>query len=149
MKIITNNKKAYHDYFILDKFEAGISLTGSEVKSIKNGHINIKDSYCKVKNREAYLNNANITPYGNSSIFNHEPLRQRKLLLHKEELRKIQEKLKKEKLTIIPLKIYITEKGLIKLEIGLAKGKKQYDKRETLAKKDFERKMKRTIKYDI
>ena len=147
MKILSNNKKAYHDYFILKEYEAGIELFGSEVKSIKEGRCNLKDGYCKIKNREVFLYNIHVSPYTNASIFNHDPERPRKLLMHKYEILKIHNKIKEEGLTLIPLKLYL-KNGLIKVEIGLAKGKKNYDKRETLAKKDFERKVKKNLKYD-
>ena len=148
MKIISNNKKAFHDYYILTKYEAGIELFGSEVKSVREGRINLKDSFCKIKDREVFLFNVHISPYTNASIFNHEPERIRKLLLHKNEILKLRQRIKEESLTLIPLKVYITEKGLIKIELGLAKGKQLHDKRDTLAKRDFERKVKKDLKYN-
>lgn len=148
MKIITNNKKATHDFFIEETYQAGIELKGSEVKSIKEGRINLKDSFAKIKKNEVLLYNVNISPYKQSAMFNHEPERPRKLLLHKYEIRKINQKIKQDKSTIIPLKVYINDRGLIKVDVAIAKGKKKYDKRETLAKRDFDRKLRKTEKYE-
>lgn len=148
MKIIVNNKKARHDFFIEETYQAGIELHGSEVKSIKEGRISLKDSYAKVKKNEVFLHNVNISPYKQSAMFNHEPERPRKLLLHKYEIIKIDQKIKQDKSTIIPLKVYIDDRGLIKVDIAIAKGKKKYDKRETIAKRDFDRKLRKVEKYD-
>ncbi|MDK2945363.1 SsrA-binding protein [Geotoga petraea] len=148
MKIIVNNKKARHDYFIEETYQAGIELLGSEVKSIKDGRINLKDSYAKIKKNEIFLYNVNIAPYKQSAMFNHEPERPRKLLLHKNEIIKINQKIKQDKCTIIPLKVYVDDRGLIKVDIAIAKGKKKFDKRETIAKRDFDRKMRKVKKYD-
>lgn len=144
-KVIATNRKARHDYFILDNFEAGIVLTGSEIKSIRLGHISIKEAYVKIDNREAWLVNAHIAPYDPASRMNHEPLRQRKLLLKKKEIQKLFELVTQKGITIIPLRVYI-KNGRAKVEIGTAKGKKQYDKRATLAKRESDRELLRIQK---
>lgn len=148
MKIVANNKKAFHEYSMSDFMEAGIELTGSEVKSVRNGKVSFKDSFCKVENYEIFLYNLHISPYENASIFNHDPERPRRLLLHKKEILRLNERVRKEGFTIIPTKIYFNESGLIKVEIAIAKGKKVFDKREDLAKKDLERRMRKTEKYE-
>lgn len=137
-KLIANNKKAYHDYFIEETYEAGISLVGTEVKSIRLGKCSIKEAYIRISKNEAYIEGMNITPYEQGNIFNRDPLRTRKLLLHKYEIHKLQGKIAMDGYTIVPLKVYLT-KSLIKLEIGVAKGKKLYDKRHEIAKKDAKR----------
>lgn len=137
-KLIANNKKAYHDYFIEETYEAGISLVGTEVKSIRLGKCSIKEAYIRIAKNEAYIEGMNITPYEQGNIFNRDPLRTRKLLLHKYEINKLQGKIAMEGYTVVPLKVYLT-KSLIKLEIGVAKGKKLYDKRHEIAKKDAKR----------
>lgn len=137
-KLIANNKKAYHDYFIEETYEAGISLVGTEVKSIRLGKCSIKEAYIRISKNEAYIEGMNITPYEQGNIFNRDPLRTRKLLLHKYEIHKLQGKIAMEGYTVVPLKVYLT-KSLIKLEIGVAKGKKLYDKRHEIAKKDAKR----------
>lgn len=145
MKILAQNRKAYHDYEILETYEAGLVLTGTEVKSCKNGQINLKDSHIRIVNGEAFLLNAHISPYEQGTYTNHEPTRTRKLLLHKKEINKLAGKSQEKGLTIIPLKVYLV-KNRIKLEIALAKGKKVYDKREEIRKKDLEKEYSRTIK---
>ena len=147
-KIITKNKKAYHDYFVLETFEAGISLLGTEVKSVKQGKINLKDSYAKVKNGEIYLFNAHISHYKHGNIFNHEPTRTRKLLLHRKEIDKITGKINEKGLTLVPLKVYL-KKGLVKVELGLCKGKKIHDKREEIKRRDIEKEIRYENKYKI
>lgn len=137
-KLIANNKKAYHDYFIEDTYEAGISLVGTEVKSLRLGKCSIKEAYVRLAKDGAYIEGMNITPYEHGNIFNRDPLRSRKLLLHKYELNKLRGKISMEGYTIVPLKVYLT-KSLIKIEIGVAKGKKLYDKRHDIAKKDAKR----------
>lgn len=137
-KLIANNKKAYHDYFIEDTYEAGISLVGTEVKSLRLGKCSIKEAYVRLVKDGAYIEGMNITPYEHGNIFNRDPLRSRKLLLHKYELNKLRGKISMEGYTIVPLKVYLT-KSLIKIEIGVAKGKKLYDKRHDIAKKDAKR----------
>ncbi len=132
------NKKAYYNYIISDEYEAGIALVGTEIKSIRKGSVNISDSYIRIKNNEAYIINMFIEKYDSGSIFNHETNRERKLLLHKREILKIKEKVVKEGYTLIPLKIYI-KNNVAKVLIALAKGKKMYDKREDIKKRDLER----------
>lgn len=138
VKIISSNKKAYFDYSIFEKYTAGIVLTGTEIKSVRAGAINLKDSFIKIENFEAWLYNCHISPYDMGNRYNHEPLRVRKLLLNKKEILKILNKQKQENYTIIPLNAFLS-KGYLKLEIALCKGKKLYDKRETLKKKDIAR----------
>ena len=137
-KLIANNKKAYHDYFIEDTYEAGISLVGTEVKSLRLGKCSIKEAYVRLAKDGAYIEGMNITPYEHGNIFNRDPLRSRKLLLHKYELNKLRGKISMEGYTIVPLRVYLS-KSLIKVEIGVAKGKKLYDKRHDIAKKDAKR----------
>ena len=141
VKIISSNKKAYFDYSIFEKYVAGIVLTGTEIKSVRAGAINLKDSFIKIENFEAWLYNCHISPYDMGNRYNHEPLRVRKLLLNKKEILKILNKQKQENYTIIPLNAFL-KKGYLKLEIALCKGKKLYDKRETLKKKDIARNLK-------
>jgi SsrA-binding protein len=140
------NRSAWHDYFIDDKYEAGIALLGTEVKSIREGKVSFNDSYCLLHKGELFVKSMHIAEYSHGTVNNHDPLRDRKLLLQKKQLRKIESKLKEKGYTVVPLRIYFNEKGLAKMEIGLAKGKKLHDKRETLRKKDVEREMKRYIK---
>ena len=142
-KLIANNKKARHDYFILETLEAGIVLTGTEIKSIRQGKVNLKESYVKVGGGQAVIHGMHISPYDHGNIFNVDPLRDRKLLLHKKEILKIEQKMKEKGLTVVPLSLYINEDGRAKLEIALAKGKKLYDKRDDIAKKDAARRMQR------
>jgi SsrA-binding protein len=142
---VATNRKAYHDYFIEETVEAGIALQGTEVKSLRLGLANLTDSYAIVKNEEMYLLNANISPYTHGNIANHEPLRTRKLLLHKEEIRKLTWKMTQKGFTLIPLKIYFVS-GRAKVLIGLAKGKKSYDKRETIKAKESKREVERVVK---
>lgn len=137
MKLIANNKKAYYDYFIEEKFEAGLCLEGSEVKSIRNGNCSIKESYIKINNSEAYIIGMYIKNYEQKNTFNKlNETRERKLLLNKSEIKKLENVLKNDGYTIMPLQVYLNDKGKVKLEIGTAKGKKNYDKREVLKKKD-------------
>ena len=140
------NRQANHNYFVTDTIEAGIVLTGTEIKSIRNGKCNIKDSYAIIKNNEAYLLNTHISHYEKGNIFNHDELRTRKLLLHKKEIYKLNDKLTLEGYTLIPLKIYFNG-GRAKVLIGVCKGKKNYDKRESLKEKDIAREMAKDIKY--
>jgi SsrA-binding protein len=139
------NRKARYNYFFLEKFEAGIELRGSEIKSLRNGRVDIAESFAREEDNEIYLINSYFAKYSNSSYLNHEENRQRKLLLHKKEIRKIIGKLNKESLTLIPIQIYFNKKGLAKVELALSKGKKNYDKRESKKKKSWERE-KRNIK---
>lgn len=140
------NRKANYDYFIEDSIECGIVLKGSEIKSIRNGKANIKDSYGIIKNNEIYILNMHISKYENSNIFNHDELRTRKLLLHKNEIYKLKNKLNCEGYTLIPLKLYI-KNTKAKILLGLAKGKKNYDKRESIKQRDIDRYNKKTMKY--
>ena len=144
-KLIANNKKAYHDYFILETFEAGIALHGTEVKSLRMGKCSIKESFIRVENEEVYIYGMHISPYEKGNIFNKDPLRVRKLLLHKSEIRKFLGKTKEKGMAIVPLKVYF-KGSLVKVEIGLAKGKKLYDKRQDIAKKDQQREAQRDFK---
>ena len=144
-KIIAVNRKARHDYFVEDTYEAGIALYGTEVKSVRAGQVNLKDSYCSVKNGELYALGIHISPYEKGNIFNKDPLRVRKLLLHKSEINKLIGKTKEKGMAIVPLKVYFS-KSLVKVEIGLAKGKKLYDKRDDIAKKDQKREAEREFK---
>ena len=141
-KIVANNKKARFDFFIEDIFEAGIVLTVTEIKSIRQGKVSINESYAKVRDGEIFILGMNISPYEQGNIFNVDPLRERKLLLSKREIRKIDEINRLKGKTIIPLRVYINERGLAKVQIGIGTGKKNYDKRDSIAKKDAERKMK-------
>lgn len=146
-RIVANNKKARHDYFIDEVYEVGIVLTGTEIKSIRAGRVSIKESFCKLDRKgELYIHGMHISPYEQGNRFNVEPLRSRKLLMHKREISKLIGKLKVTGLTLVPLNVYLNEDGRCKLEIGLARGKKLYDKRETIAKKDADRKIDRAIK---
>ena len=141
-KIVANNKKARFNFFIEDIFEAGIVLTGTEIKSIRQGKVSINESYAKVRDGEIFILGMNISLYEQGNIFNVDPLRERKLLLSKREIRKIDEINRLKGKTIIPLRVYINERGLAKVQIGIGTGKKNYDKRDSIAKKDAERKMK-------
>ena len=144
-KMIANNKKAYHDYFILETYEAGIALHGTEVKSLRMGKCSIKEAFIRVENEEVYVYGMHISPYEKGNIFNKDPLRVRKLLLHKSEIRKLLGKTKEKGMTLVPLKVYFKD-SLVKVEIGLAKGKKLYDKRQDIAKKDQQREAQRDFK---
>lgn len=143
-KIITKNKKARHDYHIVDTFEAGIVLQGSEVKSCRQGSVNLKDSYGRIVNGEIFLVNAHISQYRFANRFNHEPLRMRKLLFHKREIKKFYGKLRERGLSLVPLSLYFNERGKVKAEMALVKGKKQHDKREEIKRKDLKREMQRS-----
>ncbi len=145
IKTMASNRKAFHDYFILERFEAGISLSGTEVKSIRQGTLNLRDSFCNVKDGEIFVIGMHISPYEKGNIFNRDPDRERRLLMHKREIMRLYGKVKQEGLTIVPLSVYF--KGpRVKLEIGLAKGKKLYDKRESQAKRDAAREIDRAMK---
>ena len=145
MKLIANNKKAYHDYFIEEKFEAGLVLHGTEVKSLRMGKCSIKEAYVRIENGEAYIFGMNISPYEMGNIFNKDPLRTRKLLMHRSEIRKLLGASSEEGYTIMPLQVYFKD-GYAKIEIGLAKGKKLYDKRADMAKKDQQREAEKEFK---
>lgn len=143
--LIAQNRKASHDYAILETFEAGIVLKGTEIKSIRQRKINLKDGFARVRDGELYLMNVHISPYEQGNIFNHDPLRTRKLLLHKKQIMKINNEMKNTGITLIPLKVYIKD-GFAKVLLGLAKGKKQYDKREDLKRKDMNREINRMMR---
>jgi len=143
--VLARNKKAFHDYFIEDRMEVGIELIGSEVKSIKAGKLSIKESFVRVIKDEMFIMGLNVTPWEFGSVYNPDENRVRKLLLHKKQIRKFQEKVKQEGYTILPISVY-TKAGLVKVEIALGKGKKNYDKRQSLAKKDQQRQMDRDVK---
>lgn len=145
-RIIAKNKIAYHEYFIEDIYEAGISLSGTEVKSVRASKVNLKDSYAFVKNGEVLVENMHISPYEQGNIYNKDPLRQRKLLLHKREIRKLAEKTQKEGYTLVPVDLHFSG-AYVKMNLGVAKGKKLYDKREAGAKKDAQRDIERALKY--
>jgi SsrA-binding protein len=147
MKIVTVNKKAFHDYEILTKYEAGLVLLGSEVKSIRAGAVSLKDSYVEIRAGEAFLVSSHIGQYANASFNNHEPRRERKLLLNRREIRKCDQRVQVKGLTIIPLRMYLNDKGLVKLEIGLAKGKRQYEKKQKIKDRDIKREVERELKH--
>jgi len=144
-KLICNNKKAYHDYFIEEKFEAGMVLTGTEVKSLRMGRANLNDAFAQIKSGEAFLNNLHISPYEFGNRSNHDADRARKLLLHKKEITKLFSKMREQGYTVVPLRLYL-KSGLVKVELGLAKGKKLYDKREDLKEKDSKRDIAQALK---
>lgn len=144
-KLIANNKKAYHDYFIDEKYEAGIELKGTEVKSLRMGKCSVKESFITINRGEVYIQHMHISPYEKGNIFNRDPLRTRKLLLHKSEIRKLESQVQAKGYTIMPLRVYL-KGSLVKMEIGLARGKKMYDKRQDIAKKDARREAQRDFK---
>jgi len=146
MKVIATHKAAYHDYEIIEPFEAGIALLGSEVKSIKDGRVSLKECYAEVKGDEVFLVKCHISPYEAANRFNHEPLRDRKLLLHRREIRRLIGKIKERGFTLVPLKLLVNDKGKIKIEIALARGKKLYEKRAAIKKRDTEREIRTEIK---
>lgn len=148
IKIIANNKKAYFDYFILENYETGIELFGTEVKSVRLGHVSIKESWIRIDKGELFIMGMHISPYEKGNIFNKDPMRVKKLLMHKKEIQKLSGKLAEKGLTLVPLKVYF-KGSLVKVEIGLAKGKKNYDKRETLAKKTQQREMEKAIRRSM
>lgn len=143
--MITKNRKARHDYHILETFEAGIVLQGTEVKALRDGKVNLKDSYANVRNDEVFLYNVHISPYTHGNIYNHEPLRERKLLLHRKEINKLIGKTREKGLTLVPLKMYF-KNGRVKVELAIARGKKEYDKRDAISKRESDREIKRVLK---
>jgi len=145
-KLIASNKKAHHDYFVLQKYEAGIALTGTEVKSLRDGKANLKDSYVIVKGGEAWLLGTHISPYTHGNLMNHDPERTRKLLLHRAEIGRMEEEIVQKGLTIVPLRLYF-KGGKVKIEIAVVRGKKLYDKRETEKRKEADRESAAAIKY--
>lgn len=146
MRLIAKNKKAYFNYEILETFEAGIALLGSEVKSIREGRISLKESYAEVKDGEVFLVHCHISPYEAANRFNHEPLRDRKLLLHRREIKRLTGKIKEKGLTLVPTKVLLSERGLVKVEVALAKGKRAYQKREAIRERDRDREMRAELK---
>ena len=145
IKIAAQNRKAHHDYFVEDRYEAGIELFGTEVKSIRAGTLNLKDSYCTVKGGELFVHSMHISPYEKGNIFNKDPVRTRRLLMHKREIRKLHDLIKQDGYTLVPLSVYFKD-ARVKVEVGLCKGKKNYDKREAAAKRDAKREIDRTMK---
>lgn len=146
IKLVANNKKAYFDYFIEDKYEAGIELAGTEVKSIRLGKCSIKEAFIRIENGEVFVYGMHISPYEQGNIFNKDPLRVKKLLLHKSEINKIAATLQQKGMTLVPLQVYL-KGSLVKVEIGIARGKKLYDKRESIAKKDQKRELEKSFKH--
>ena len=144
-RTVAQNKKAYYDYFVLEEYEAGIELFGTEVKSIRQGRVNLKDAWCSIDNGEIFVNGMHISPYEQGNIFNRDPLRKKKLLMHKKEIHKLYGTIKQQGLTLIPLSVYFN-KGKAKIKVGLCKGKKIYDKRDVAAKKEANRSIDREIK---
>jgi SsrA-binding protein len=146
MKIVATNKTAYHNYEILESFEAGISLVGSEVKAIREGRISLKESYAEVRAGDIVLVKCHISPYEAANIFNHDPLRVRRLLLHKREIRRLTGKIRERGLTLVPTKVMFNDRGKVKIELGLARGKREYEKRDVLKKRDTDREIRAEIK---
>ncbi|MEW6662602.1 MAG: SsrA-binding protein SmpB [Bacillota bacterium] len=146
IKIVTENRKARHDFFIEESYEAGIALTGTEVKSLRGGKANLQDSYARIENGEVILYNMHVSPYEQGNRFNHEPKRPRKLLLHKREINRLWGKTREKGLTLVPLKVYFNPQGRAKLELGLAKGKKTFDKRDDIAVRDAQREIQKAFR---
>ncbi|MDR1328432.1 MAG: SsrA-binding protein SmpB [Oscillospiraceae bacterium] len=145
VKQVASNRKAFHDYYILEKFEAGIELFGTEVKSVRAGSVNLKDSFCAVKDGELFARGIHISPYEHGNIFNRDPMRPKRLLMHRREILRLYDRVKRDGLTLIPLSLYFKD-SLVKVELGLAKGKKLYDKRESEAARDTARELSRTVR---
>lgn len=145
-KIIAENRKAYHDYFIVDEYEAGLVLTGTEVKSLREGRANLRDAYARIKNGEVYVHQMHISPYTFAYYGNHDPLRVRKLLLHKREIKKLYSKANEKGHTLVPLKLYFNQEGRVKMLLALTKGKQAYDKRDTIRQRDAQRDLDRVRK---
>lgn len=145
-KVVATNRKAFHDYAIEEKLEAGIVLKGTEVKSLREGKVNLRDSYASVDHGEVILHNCHISPYSHGNIMNHDPLRPRKLLLHRKEINKLLGKTQQKGLTLVPLRIYFSSRGKAKVELALAKGKKQYDRREAIKEREAGREVERVMK---
>jgi len=146
MKIVASNKKAYFNYEIIESLEAGISLLGSEVKSIREGRVSLKDSFAEIKNGEVFLLHMNISPYEQANIFNHDPLREKKLLLHRQQIKRLIGKIREKGYTLIPTKVFLNEKGKVKVEISLAKGKRTYEKKRAIKERDIEREIRSELK---
>ena len=148
MKVVANNKKARHDYFIEETYEAGITLTGTEIKSVRQGRVSLKESYARIEKEEVILYGMNISPYEQGNRFNVDPVRPRKLLLHKREIRKLIGYTTLKGLTLVPLRMYINDRGRAKVELAVARGKKEYDKRHDIAKRDADRRMQQAMRKD-
>jgi SsrA-binding protein len=146
MKIIASNKKAYHNYEIIESLEAGIALLGSEVKSIREGRVSLKDSYAEIRNGEVFLLHMNISPYEQANIFNHDPLREKKLLLHRQQIKRLIGKIREKSYTLVPTKVMFNEKGRVKVEISLAKGKRTYEKKRAIKERELDREMRAALK---
>jgi SsrA-binding protein len=146
MKTVATNKAAYHNYEIVESLEAGISLVGSEVKSIREGRISLKESYAEIKDGEVFLVKSHISPYEAANRFNHDPMRDRKLLLHRQEIKRLTGKIKERGFTLVPTKVFLNDKGIIKVEISLARGKRAYEKREVIKKRDLDREVRAELK---
>jgi SsrA-binding protein len=146
MKIVASNKKAYFNYEIIESMEAGIALLGSEVKSVREGRVSLKDCYAEVKNGEVFILHMNISPYEQANIFNHEPLREKKLLLHRQEIKRLIGKIREKGYTLIPTKVILNDRGKVKVEIALAKGKRTYEKRRAIKERDLEREVRAELK---
>ena len=145
-KVVATNRKAYHDYFIEEKFEAGMVLKGTEVKSLRDRRVNLQDSYASVKEGEVFLHHCHISPYSHGNLMNHDPIRTRKLLLHRKEINKLLGKTQQKGLTLVPLRIYFSARGRAKVELGLAKGKKQHDRRASIKAREAGREVERAMK---
>lgn len=145
---LVTNRKARHEYFIEDVYEAGLVLKGTEVKSIRQGSANIQDAYISFKNQEAFIENMHISPYEQGNIFNEDPIRRRKLLLHKKEIKKLHDEVQRQGVTVVPLRLYLS-KGNVKMEIAVAKGKKLYDKRDSIAERDSKRRVDRALRESV
>ncbi|MFZ2054580.1 MAG: SsrA-binding protein SmpB [Candidatus Aminicenantales bacterium] len=146
MKIVSSNKKAYHNYEIIESLEAGIALLGSEVKSIREGRVSLKDSYAEIRNGEVFLLHMNISPYEQANIFNHDPLREKKLLLHRQQIKRLIGKIREKSYTLVPTKVMFNEEGRVKVEISLAKGKRTYEKRRAIKERELDREMRAELK---
>jgi len=146
MKIVASNKKAYFNYEIIESLEAGVALLGSEVKSIREGRVSLKDSFAEIKNGEVFLLHMNISPYEQANIFNHDPLREKKLLLHRQQIKRLIGKIREKGYTLIPTKVFFNEKGKVKVEISLAKGKRTYEKKRAIKERDIEREIRSELK---
>jgi SsrA-binding protein len=145
-KVVATNRKAYHDYFIEEKFEAGMVLKGTDVKSLRDRRVNLQDSYASVKEGEVFLHHCHISPYSHGNLMNHDPIRTRKLLLHRKEINKLLGKTQQKGLTLVPLRIYFSARGRAKVELGLAKGKKQHDRRASIKAREAGREVERAMK---
>jgi SsrA-binding protein len=149
MKIVASNRKAYHNYEIIESLEAGIALRGSEVKSIRGGRVSLKDSYAEIRNGEVFLLHMNVSPYEQANIFNHDPLREKKLLLHRQQIKRLIGKIREKSYTLVPTKVMFNEKGRVKVEISLAKGKRAYEKKRAIKERELDREVRAALKRRI